>query len=1081
MPERFTPEDPREWLNRARSNLIRAKLSAAGVYYEDLCFDAQQAVEKAIKALLIHYQVDFPYIHDIAELLTLLEANGEEIPATVKTAERLTRFAVFTRYPGMASVIRQEEYEEAVKVAEEVLAGRKKGCKTCKTKQMMLPLNPKDHYYYEPAKLLGIVAPTALLQIDWMAVGAILAGLAAVFGILFGLYQYRMRKSDAQHQELAKLQAREKHEEAKQQKFTRTAEERYRAALEEELGKIRILGSPDIEHLPVKLLDAFVSLDISETWRSESRFDDPRGEAEKSDPDRHFSPEKVMQRAFQKYRLLLIIGDPGSGKTTLLKYYAISCLGVDSCREFGFPAAPLPIYLPLRELEPANTEPAGLPENLANWAKKHSLDIAPGVFSDWLHKRSTLVLLDGLDEIGDLQQRKRVCEWIDRTCAGLTRARFVVTSRWTGYRKLDGIELGFDHLRADVRDFSPGQQEDFLRKWFKAVYLRELPDDNIPEREWQDKQKNAAAQKAETIIAFLNRKDNKSLRQLAAVPMLLQIMAIIWKDREHLPHSRSALYSAALSYLLDYRDRRRKLDPLLPAEKARRVLAPAALWMQEEVHKDEAPKTALHEYMQGVLNTLDTPPKAEAFCANLRDRAGLLADYGRDAYIFRHKSFREYLAGLQLLKDCHQPNRLEKLVGCFGEDWWEEPLRFFISEADERVFERFMELFFRSEVSRELDQKGQNLLQLLAAEAPQKKIDALLECLRDRVLESGKKRYLLEVLKTIGSEEALAGIRDFIQKAAAPPEILGYAREIVSETAPKPGEGPAIAEIFKKRLPSFRNPREENAEYLLIPGGAYRYSVSQKTETVPDIYFAKYPVTNKRYRRFIAYLEGKPGGAGGEKILPLTLFAEKLRAFAAPIPGYREYLGEGPRQWAGKFCSRLDDEKRFNREDQPVVGVSWFAAAAYCVWLTELQLAIENWQLPIANSRPIFRLPKEIEWEWAAAGRVPGGALREYPWAKEKGEPNPNLANYGKNVDATTPVGRYPEGATPEGLLDMAGNVWEWCENLYGKGAYIPEARALRGGSWNNREVNLRCSARDRNLPDGGSDVVGFRVVLCQS
>lgn len=126
MPERFTPEDPREWLNRARSNLIRAKLSAAGVYYEDLCFDAQQAVEKAIKALLIHYQVDFPYIHDIAELLTLLEANGEEIPATVKTAERLTRFAVFTRYPGMASVIRREEYEEAVKVAEEVVSWAEK-------------------------------------------------------------------------------------------------------------------------------------------------------------------------------------------------------------------------------------------------------------------------------------------------------------------------------------------------------------------------------------------------------------------------------------------------------------------------------------------------------------------------------------------------------------------------------------------------------------------------------------------------------------------------------------------------------------------------------------------------------------------------------------------------------------------------------------------------------------------------------------------------------------------------------------------------------------------------------------------
>ena len=64
---RHPPDDPREWLNRARSNLVRARGEKEGVYLEDLCFDAQQAAEKAIKAFLVHRGVRFPYVHDLRE------------------------------------------------------------------------------------------------------------------------------------------------------------------------------------------------------------------------------------------------------------------------------------------------------------------------------------------------------------------------------------------------------------------------------------------------------------------------------------------------------------------------------------------------------------------------------------------------------------------------------------------------------------------------------------------------------------------------------------------------------------------------------------------------------------------------------------------------------------------------------------------------------------------------------------------------------------------------------------------------------------------------------------------------------
>jgi HEPN domain-containing protein len=78
-------------------------------------------VEKAIKGLLIQRHVPFPYVHDIAELLTVLEEAGQELPQAIRQAERLPRFAVFTRYPGLAPPISREEFTEALHVAGEVI------------------------------------------------------------------------------------------------------------------------------------------------------------------------------------------------------------------------------------------------------------------------------------------------------------------------------------------------------------------------------------------------------------------------------------------------------------------------------------------------------------------------------------------------------------------------------------------------------------------------------------------------------------------------------------------------------------------------------------------------------------------------------------------------------------------------------------------------------------------------------------------------------------------------------------------------------------------------------------------------
>lgn len=91
------------------------------VYLEDACFQAQQAAEKAVKAVLLHSRISFPYTHDLTALLRLLKKGGRPVPTGVEEASLLTRFAVATRYPGLSEPVTRKETENAIKVANRVL------------------------------------------------------------------------------------------------------------------------------------------------------------------------------------------------------------------------------------------------------------------------------------------------------------------------------------------------------------------------------------------------------------------------------------------------------------------------------------------------------------------------------------------------------------------------------------------------------------------------------------------------------------------------------------------------------------------------------------------------------------------------------------------------------------------------------------------------------------------------------------------------------------------------------------------------------------------------------------------------
>jgi len=117
------PDDPRKWLDRAKSNLIRAGLSLGvrGIFLEHICFDAQQAAEQAFKAVLIANEVRFPKTHDITTLFALAEQHGVAIPGELEEAKRLTRYAAQTRYVSGGEPVTADECHRAIACAEAVV------------------------------------------------------------------------------------------------------------------------------------------------------------------------------------------------------------------------------------------------------------------------------------------------------------------------------------------------------------------------------------------------------------------------------------------------------------------------------------------------------------------------------------------------------------------------------------------------------------------------------------------------------------------------------------------------------------------------------------------------------------------------------------------------------------------------------------------------------------------------------------------------------------------------------------------------------------------------------------------------
>ncbi len=230
-------------------------------------------------------------------------------------------------------------------------------------------------------------------------------------------------------------------------------------------------------------------------------------------------------------------------------------------------------------------------------------------------------------------------------------------------------------------------------------------------------------------------------------------------------------------------------------------------------------------------------------------------------------------------------------------------------------------------------------------------------------------------------------------------------------------------------------------EWCYIPEGSvtlqHSYMKASGTINIPEFYIAKYPITNPQYQTFIKDKQGYSRSDWWN-------YSDSAKDWREQNPDPKE----------GAFKSIYN---------HPRVNVTWYEAQAFCNWLS-MKL-----QLPAIH----IVLPSEQEWQRAAQGDDD----RSFAWGNDFNQSKCNTRENG--LRRTTPVDQFSEGASPFGVVDMCGNVWEWCSTIlpghhmdYGVGS----DRALRGGSWNFDADSAQVTFRFKDKPYNESFDTGFRI-----
>jgi formylglycine-generating enzyme required for sulfatase activity len=750
---------------------------------------------------------------------------------------------------------------------------------------------------------------------------------------------------------------------------------------------------------------------------------------------------------------LAIIGGAGSGKSTLLAYFAAALAAYATEGQplpFQLPrnvSALVPLIIPLRYLreyqsiaKQAPTERLHEPRtgDLAGFIRWYlerrypAWKYAEDFFDRLLLGGGCLVMLDGLDEVVTRGQRARVRYQVEEFANALyAKNRYIVTAREAGYDK-DAV-FGDDFKRYDAQPLESAQIETLVANWCVQLFPNEV---------------EARTQELTRAIETINQAYlEKNLPPLISTPLLTTMVVSVKFGKITLPRDRAKLYEAAVEVILQaqYMPDDLAREELVKWggewDEQREWLSELALAMQRGGRAGAAiPEERVCEILASKLQ----PAQLDQFIETVRARGGLFEERA-ELFQFIHLTFQEFLAARKLAKD--REKILPTLLPHLTDAWWREVLLLLygFAKSDYKEFgDKYLEWLSQEKDNATTHLAGLEIAgaALLDIEAPDPARQAEIAKHLARVIENPKLSAPAILRVTAGN--TLARLGD--------PRVGVSANDFV------------FCEIPAGTFTMGSQPNDPQA---------FGNEQSQIQYNIPRAYYiTRYPITNVQ---FDAFVEAKENGY------------QK-----------REFWTDAGWAWRGTRERNHQYGGVFNLPNHPVVGVTWYEAVAFCRWLywkirnsefgirkydhlTQTARLDENLKSEIRNQKFQVRLPSEPEWEYAARGTD----VRIYPW---NGELTPEHANYDETkINATSAVGAFPLGASPFGVLDMSGNVWEWCSTEWTNNYenYKPDddlegdsPRVLRGGSFVSVSRLVRCAVRGWDFPDYIYWFQGFRVCV---
>jgi formylglycine-generating enzyme required for sulfatase activity len=786
------------------------------------------------------------------------------------------------------------------------------------------------------------------------------------------------------------------------------------------------MGISDRVPLRLKLLDLYVPLKArmelpeGDTWKRDISL---AGRDVTNDEQEllHFGEPVSLLKVLQKHSGVIVLGDPGAGKTTFVKYVALRLargegvkIGLDDY---------LPILLPLAAFANAlQSRDIRLDDFIAEYFAGIGADLPIGsMLSEALKVGRALILLDGLDEVRDINMRNTVVERVVDFFAFHRREgnKFVLTSRVVGYRAVR--PSAEDLIECTIVDFEEDEIEEFITHWTTALEKQAQGNTSIA-------QADAETDRRELLEAI---HQNPGVRQLASTPLLLTILALMKRQGVSLPERRVQLYDQYVSTLLSTWNRARSLSGRAPGRdidelQTVRILAPLALWMHEV-----SPGVGLvgREDMRRKLEELfmersDSSPHqaARQFLTDVREYAALLLERGPGEYGFIHLTFEEYLAAVALaLKG--QGNAapiIETLSAHVGEQAWREVTLLTIGYLG---------------IRQQLPKVAGEVVEALVNNQPGPPGEAVILA-GDAVLDTWPGGVSVQ-----SKDYVVQSLLITMQDGEIRPELRRHASLLMGRLGWRPTDLDRFAEI---------------------PAGEYQAGVKKDVKEIPHMYFiGKYPVTNIQFARFVkedGYKTQEYWGYDGWEWRTGRYDSRTMESMS------QDWLEHRP--LAKRHVPYYWHSIELSNPIVPIVGVNWYEAEAYCNWLSKKIVAVPEGYT--------IRLPHDDEWERASRG-MDG---REYPWGEGFDKTAANTwdsDSTGTGLGGTTAVCTFPQGVSPEGAWDMSGNVWEWTDSWYDEDK---KYRIVRGGSWIGYQWFARSSFCNWSIPLMFNDDLGFRVVI---